>query len=292
MGQSNLELYFRSADHGTRNCAEIASKHPANGLRQLLVAFSALARVVFLASQAEKVPTPDTSGYGFLGRLTMGLVSGLPRAIAELQKLRFLGWCLAIVSLSAGLAVGAWLERGLLLQGLADLWIVSDPVTRGDAVAVLGGGIDLRPFVAADLYRKGFVGKILISRVAEGRSVTSGELPGHTELNRTVLLNLGVPETAIETFGTANRNTMEEALALRDWAERNGSSVLIIPTDIFAARRVSWIFRREFFGSDVRIEVPSFDAENYTRTGWWKTEQGLIAFQNEVLKYIYYRVKY
>ena len=85
---------------------------------------------------------------------------------------------------------------------------------------------------------------------------------------------------------------MEEALALRDWAERNGASVLIIPTEIFAARRVSWIFRREFSGKNVRIEVPSFEPEDYTRAGWWKSERGLIAFQNEVLKYIYYRLKY
>ena len=85
---------------------------------------------------------------------------------------------------------------------------------------------------------------------------------------------------------------MEEALALRDWAERNGASVLIIPTEIFAARRVSWIFRREFSGKSVRIEVPSFEPDDYTRAGWWTSERGLIAFQNELLKYIYYRIKY
>jgi hypothetical protein len=199
---------------------------------------------------------------------------------------------LAIVLLLTGLGVGAWLQRKAILQGLADLWIVSDPVTPGDAVVVLGGGLDLRPFVAADLYRKGLAGRILVSQVVEGRSVSIGKLPGHTELNRAVLLNLGVPDSAIESFGTANRNTMEEALVLRDWAERNGASVLIIPTEIFAARRVSWIFRREFSGKNVRIEVQSVEPEDYTRAGWWKSEQGLITFQNELLKYIYYRMKY
>jgi hypothetical protein len=69
--------------------------------------------------------------------------------------------------------------------------------------------------------------------------------------------------------------------------------VLIIPTEIFPARRVSWMFRREFVGTGVRIEVPSFDpARLYTRANWWKTEDGVISFQNEVLKYLYYRLKY
>jgi uncharacterized SAM-binding protein YcdF (DUF218 family) len=216
----------------------------------------------------------------------------LSRSIAAPQKRRSFRWHLIILLLLTGLGVSTWLEREALLESSADLWIVSDPVTRGDAVVVLGGGLDLRPFVAADFYLKGLAGRILVSQVAEGRSVSIGELPGHTELNKTILLNLGVPDSAIETFGTANRNTIEEAQALRRWAERNGASVLIIPTEIFAARRVRWIFRRKFIGKDVRIEVPSFEPEDYSRAGWWKSERGLLAFQNELLKYVYYRMKY
>jgi uncharacterized SAM-binding protein YcdF (DUF218 family) len=213
-------------------------------------------------------------------------------AVEPRHKQRSVRRLLSIALLLAGFIVGAWHERVAILQYLAELWIVSDPVTRGDAVVVLGGGLDSRPFVAFDLYQRGLISKVLVSQVAEGRSVTIGELPGHAELNRTVLLNLGVPATAIEMFGTSNRNTMEEALALRDWAQWHNVSVLIIPTEIFSARRVRWIFRREFSGENVRIEVPSFEPENYTRAEWWRTEAGLIAFQNEVLKYIYYRWKY
>jgi hypothetical protein len=97
---------------------------------------------------------------------------------------------------------------------------------------------------------------------------------------------------AIETFGTANKNTRDEAVALREWTKRNAASAFIIPSEIFSARRVRWIFRHEFFGMAVSIEVPSVEPRGYTRWDWWKTEQGLLAFQNEVLKYIYYRLKY
>jgi len=100
-----------------------------------------------------------------------------------------------------------------------------------------------------------------------------------------------MPDTAIEMFGTENRNTEDEVLALKDWAEQNAATVIIVPSEIFAARRVRWIFNREFHGTGVRIEVPSFE-EDFTRAGWWKTKAGLIAFQTEVLKYLYYRFKY
>jgi hypothetical protein len=68
-----------------------------------------------------------------------------------------------------------------------------------------------------------------------------------------------VPAAAIEIFGMENRNTEDEALALKDWAGQNAASVLIVPSEIFAARRVRWIFHRQFRGTAVRIEIPSFE---------------------------------
>ena len=192
----------------------------------------------------------------------------------------------------ATVVAGGWLLREPVSLGAADLWIVSDPVSRADAIVVLGGGLATRPFVAAELWRRGLADKILISQAPEERAVSMGAMPSHTELNREILLKLGVPAGVIETFGTANKNTREEAVALREWAERNAASVFIIPTEIFPARRVRWIFRREFSGTTVSIEVPSIEPPDYTRRDWWKTEHGVVAFQNEVLKYIYYRLKY
>jgi uncharacterized SAM-binding protein YcdF (DUF218 family) len=196
------------------------------------------------------------------------------------------------VLMLASLGACVWLAREAMLRGLADLWIVSDEVTRADAAAVLGGQIDVRPFAAADLYRRGLVKKILVSNNEADRATAIGAATGHTEANRRVLLKLGVPEAAIETFGRANKSTKDEAAALREWTEGRGASTIIIPTEVFSARRVRWMFEREFAGQDVRILVPSYEPALYTRAEWWKTAAGLIAFQNEVIKYIYYRLEH
>jgi hypothetical protein len=52
---------------------------------------------------------------------------------------------LAAALIIAGLAGLAWAARAPLLQGTADLWIVSDPLTPADVAVVLGGGLDVRP---------------------------------------------------------------------------------------------------------------------------------------------------
>jgi hypothetical protein len=199
---------------------------------------------------------------------------------------------IAAALILAALAGLAWAERAPLLRRAADLWIVSDPLTPADVAVVLGGGLDVRPFVAAELYHKGLVKKVLVSQVADTRVTAIGVERGHTETNREVLLKLGVPADAIETFGSSNKNTKDEAFALLEWAQRHASRALMIPAGIFEARRVRWTFRHEFAGQPIRIEVPSFDPPQYTRANWWTTEFGIIAFQNEILKFIYYRLKY
>jgi hypothetical protein len=213
--------------------------------------------------------------------------SGMP-----LGRQRSFGRPVAAIFLLVVLIAGVWLERAALLRGAADLWIVSDPITPADAVVVLGGGLNERPFAAADIYKKGLVKEVIVSRVAQERYAKLGGIPGHTELNRMVLLKLGVPEAAIGTFGQANASTDEEAVALRDWADENRVSRIIIPTEIFSARRVRWIFNRELASNSVRVEIAAFEPPNYTRAEWWKSEGGMIAFQNEFMKYLYYRLKY
>jgi len=186
-----------------------------------------------------------------------------------------------------------WAKRTAVLQGAADLWVVSDPITHADAAVVLGGGADLRPFVAADLYAKGLVRKILVSQVQETPSLKLGAELNHTEFNVRILRKLGVPDSAIELFGQGSENTWQEALYLREWTKQHAVSALIVPTEVFFARRARWAFQRSFSGTGIRIEVPSFDPPlGYHRAKWWKTDGGVVTFQNEVLKYLYYRLKY
>jgi hypothetical protein len=211
------------------------------------------------------------------------------RCLGSQPKRRIHSWTgtLIVAAVVASLAVCGWLRREALLRGAASLWIVSDPITRADAIVVLGGNFQERPLMAAELYRRGLADKVLVSQTADVDS------PSNNELNRIELLKLGVPPTAIEDFGTANKNTRDEAMALREWAGRTGASVFIIPCELFVARRVKWIFNRELSGNAVTIEVPSFEQPRYYARGeWWKTEYGVTAFQSELLKYLYYRLKY
>jgi uncharacterized SAM-binding protein YcdF (DUF218 family) len=212
-------------------------------------------------------------------------LAGAGRWVTGLRRLTVLTAVLAVV------AGAAWLARAPLLTGLADAWIVSDPPGPADAAVVFGGGIDTRPFAAADYYKRGLVPKILISDVGTSPAEEIGVLRHHADIERAILLELGVPASAIETFGRHLTNTYEEAVALRDWAAAAGARSVIVPTDGFSARRIRWVLHR-VIPDGIAIRVPAIDRRDYRHDDWWKSEKGVVTFQNEVLKQMYYRLKY
>jgi hypothetical protein len=98
------------------------------------------------------------------------------------------------------LGIAACYERASLLRTAAHLWIVSDAPAPADVVAVIGRGVEVRPFAAA-YYRDGLVRKILVSNARESPGEQLGVLLTDAAANRPVLLKLGVPADAIESFG-------------------------------------------------------------------------------------------
>jgi uncharacterized SAM-binding protein YcdF (DUF218 family) len=182
-------------------------------------------------------------------------------------------------------------EQSRILRMAAVCWIDADPAGPADAVAVFGGGVERRPFAAADYYERRLVRKILVSDVHRGPAEELGVVIPDTEANKAVLLKLGVPESAIETFGKDLHNTHQEVMALLQWAEANKARSILVPTEIFSTRRVRWMLRRAF-PEAIAVRVPALEPSDYHRDDWWHHEAGLIGFQNEVVKYVYYRLKY
>ena len=198
---------------------------------------------------------------------------------------------LAVFGVAAALGTGAWIGRDRLLLSAADFWIVSDPIGPADAAAVFGGGIQDRPFAAAQYYRQGLVQKILLSNERQSPAAKSDIVMSDVAITEGVLVKLGVPASAIETFGSDLGNTHQEALALRAWAERNKAHSIIVPTEIFSARRVRWMLHRAFGGGFV-IRVIALEPALFRRDDWWRHPQGIVVFWDEILKYVFYRLSY
>ena len=199
---------------------------------------------------------------------------------------------LVALVLLCGLLAAAYLFRAPLLRTSAEWWIVNQPAAKADAIVVLGGGLESRPFAAAKLYQQGLARQVLLMNIRPDATTELGITPTEQELTHKVLVAEGVPATSLKEIGNHVVNSYDESLAVRDWVKQTGARRIIIVTDMFHTRRVSWLYGKELAGLKVNVSVVAAPQRDYTAANWWQHEDGLIAFQNEVIKLAYYRWKY
>ena len=180
-----------------------------------------------------------------------------------------------------------WVVREPLLRGLAHAWIVDDEAGSADAVLVLCGGPNTRPFHAAGLYTNQVAPLVLVSTVKVNPAATLRVAEDENDINRAILSKLGVPDSAIVRVGKDLTSTWEEAEAVAVWVSTNQLRSVIIPTDWYHSRRVAWTFRK-VLGNEVDVRIKALDPLDYPVDEWWLNENGLINFQNEVVKMFLY----
>jgi hypothetical protein len=87
-------------------------------------------------------------------------------------------------------------------------------------------------------------------------------------------------------------STHDEVPGRAPVAQKNGAKQILVPTDLFHTRRVKWLFGRTLAPLNTEVRVRAIPQRKYSTTNWWQHEDGLVGFQNEVLKFALYRWKY
>jgi uncharacterized SAM-binding protein YcdF (DUF218 family) len=184
--------------------------------------------------------------------------------------------------------------RTTLLMQVARYLVIEDPLQNSDAIFLLNGDFNRRPFHASELYRNGFARRIIIARAEDSPSVKLGVTQNTTDLSVQTLKKLGVPAGAIIELRPPGgvTSTYDEATALREYVVRSKPLNIILVTSEFHSRRASWTFHHVLDGTASRLMLSPVSDSKYTVTNWWRQEDGLIACQNEYLKLFFYRLHY
>ena len=164
-----------------------------------------------------------------------------------------------------------------LLSAAASLWIVdSSDFERVDLVLIPGGSFDTR---------------LGVFKTEKMPTVEMGLRPDDHEICLAVLDRLKVPREAILTLGDGVTSTWDEVAVTREWCLEHQPRSVAIVTELFPSRRVRYAYKKGLGDLPIEIHVVALPALGYTATDWWRHEKGLIDFQNEVVKWVYYRVR-
>jgi uncharacterized SAM-binding protein YcdF (DUF218 family) len=184
----------------------------------------------------------------------------------------------AIVALS----VWAVLHAARFLEGPA-----SQPA-QAELMLVLGGDAGDRGLTAAGLYAAGLAPRLLITGLERSRpQVKRAYLHWRTQ----VLVDAGVPLDRIE-FDKESGNSWEEAVNTRRLMEARGWRRVLVVSDSYHMRRLSWVWNKAFDGSGLEYSLVASSPAFWKPDAWWHDERSGAAVINEYIKLAYYLIKH
>ena len=174
-----------------------------------------------------------------------------------------------------------WVSAGRFLAA-------PDPLSPADAILVLGGESSgfQRTWHALSLYERGYAPIVVFSG---GTLADAGIACSSAGLSLEAAQELGLPAGAAVILDGA-QSTYDEAVNLRSLIQERGWDSVIVVTDLFHTRRAGRTFRALL--PDVHIIVSAAPDPRYDPAGWWRTEHGLVAVVNEIIKLAYYWAHY
>jgi uncharacterized SAM-binding protein YcdF (DUF218 family) len=105
------------------------------------------------------------------------------------------------------------------------------------------------------------------------------------------MLSLGVPDEQVDTL-TQSHSTRDEAEEILNFCKAKQLKRVMIISSAFHMRRVRWVFEDLFEEAGIEVLFHGASSKDYDSSNWWKNEEGLIMANNEMVKLIYYLIKY
>ncbi len=157
-----------------------------------------------------------------------------------------------------------------------------------DIVVVLGGESGDRALAAARLFRQSFAARLVVT----GMETSPPEVrPAYLNWRAQVLADFGVPLERI-IYDAKSTNSWEEAVNTRRTMEANGWRRVLVVSDPYHLRRLSWTWARVFRGSGLSYSLVATTPSWWTPDGWWHDENSAQAVIMEYIKLAYYLLKY
>lgn len=174
----------------------------------------------------------------------------------------------------------------------AGLWLIKeDRPQTADAIVILTGSIADRVLQAADIYKSGYAGKILIVEESMGAYKELEErgfsVISKTSQTKNALVFFNVPPDSITILPGDAESTLSEAGITRNYISQNSCiDTILLVTSSPHTRRASIIFKKAFSEMETPVTVLSIPS-TYTKFNadkWWRSREDIQTVFLEYLK--------
>ena len=189
-----------------------------------------------------------------------------------------------------------YLSSGIILPSIGEFLVVDETPVKSDAVVVLNTGLEFYPRLiqAADLYRQGMAGKVVVNGNRKSDALRELETKGFKrccpwyEDTVRILELLGVLRKDVITISVEDAyDTVSEAKAVGKSLVESGISSIIISTSKSHSRRADYIWEK-IFSNQLEIRTVAAQEDPYSPSNWWKDGRQIKWVMSEYGAWVYY----
>lgn len=178
----------------------------------------------------------------------------------------------------------------LALDLLARRLVLEEVPGQAQAVVVLYNNVEIYPRMvrAAQLYRDGYVEKVVVNGNRKVDALKSAESQGYRPANHwsenyeAFLKFNGVPDDNIVCIEAENAfDTRGEAKLVGKRLKELGLTDIIVTTNRFHSRRAAYIWRN-VYGDDFKVRMIPMTNDSFTPGSWWR--------DSRQLKWVFYEI--
>lgn len=194
---------------------------------------------------------------------------------------------LIVLVLVAGAIAAVWLLPHQILPHAARWLDVGTPPRRVDAVFILPGDQQIRPFVAAALVKAGFADVALFPENALSPAELDGVSPPTAEIIRRVLEYRGLADHQIVSLKGDTTTTAEDLQALGSYLQQRPGIEVAVVTSFYHTRRARQVARRVLADDASRLCYVSAPVDEFSADNWWQRPAGFCMITTEYLKLVF-----
>ena len=195
------------------------------------------------------------------------------------------GWKLGLASF--GLVCALYVAHPYYLLALGHFLIVSDPLTKADAIIVLAGGGPRheRLLHAINLWEASYAPRIVLSaKLAEWQ--THEDYPAWRYAKKLDVL----PDDALLVAAHFASSTKEEAQRLFPFVLRRNYKSVIIVTSNYHTRRAKSVYEQQWPCSSIDFRISAAPTTGFRPEDWWTRRTDSEMFLYEFTKTIWYAI--
>jgi len=187
------------------------------------------------------------------------------------------------------------LSHQYILKNLGYFLVFEQPPQKADLIVVLNGRDTERSLAAVDLYSQGYANLIIMANGAkqpgsdEFWNRVGNNFDGKIFFQRAIEA-MGVPGNSFRFIGKGVTSTYDEALATKEFVEKNGYESIVLVTSKWHSKRAYLTFRSVMKGYKVTICPSRYDTFNAEI--WWKNRDEAELVFTEYFRLIYYALSF